>query len=160
MTTELIIKNSPGKGNGLFSQENIPTNHIILKFVGIPIIRKDIPDFSGAEAACLLQIGEELYLDIKGHPSYFVNHSCNPNCKIQIAVNTAFLVSVRPIAIDEELTFDYSTTSTENEDTWVLNCNCSLFGCRRKITGFHSLTDKQKEKHLTNGTVPYYLGGK
>lgn len=154
------IKNSAGKGLGLFSAINIPANHTILEFVGKVLLRKNIPDFGGATAACLLQIGTTQYLDLGGQTSFFINHSCSPNCVIKIMVNKAFLVSLRPIAIGEELTFDYSLTSTEDASTWSMKCACSLFKCRKLITGFSSLPIAQQQKYIAAGMVPNYVIGK
>src|SRR5271165_827253 len=143
-----LIKNTIEKGNGLFSTINIPTNHTILEFIGVPILRGDIQDFSGIIATNYLQIGTNLYLNLTGKISYWINHSCIPNCCVKIMVNRAFLVSIQPIRIGEELTFDYSTTSTEDTSTWAMTCKCgsSQFQCRKTITGFSSVPAKQQQK--------------
>lgn len=153
----IIIKDSPNKGKGIFSLHNINANHIIFKFKGTPILKSDIKDFTGKIASCYLQIGKELYLDVEGDASYFVNHSCNPNSVVKVQTNQAFLMSIRPIIAGEEITFDYSTTSTESPDTWSMNCNCSKFDCRKLITGFDSLTPERREYYIKNGMVPKYV---
>lgn len=153
-----VIKPSPGKGNGLFATKNIPANTILFQFIGHPLLREDIADFAGTKAACYLQVGKELYLDLDGHYSFFVNHQCvAPNTGVRIMTNKAFLVSLRDIKIGEEFTFDYSTTSTEDESTWVLDCNCHMFKCRKKITGFWSLSVAQKQYYVKLGVVPSYV---
>jgi hypothetical protein len=154
---QLEIKNSPKSGRGLFTNSFIDKDHIILRFDGAPLLKRDIKDFSGKVATCYLQIGPSLYLDLEGHPSYFSNHSCSPNCGIRIATNKAFLISLRPIEAGQELTYDYSTTSTEDLDTWSMPCNCSLFNCRKLITGWHSVPKKVQERYLAQDIVPYYL---
>lgn len=155
-----IIKNSPKKGNGLFSTINIPTNHTILEFVGKVLLRDNIQDFTGVIASCYLQVGKDQYLDLGGMTPYFINHSCSPCCVVKIMVNRAFLVSLRPITIGEELTFDYSLTSTEDASTWSMKCACSLFKCRKLITGFSSIPKEQQEKFIAYGMVPNYVIGK
>jgi len=154
-----IIKNSAGRGNGVFSTVNIPANHTIFEFVGKVLLRENIQDFTGMIATCYLQVGSNQYLDLGGTTPYFCNHSCSPNCCIKIMVNRAFLVSLRPIVIGEELTFDYSTTSTEDASTWSMHCACSLFKCRKLITGFSSIPKSQQEKYIANGMVPNYVIG-
>lgn len=157
MAENFIIKDSPGKGRGLFSTTDIEKNQIIFKFKGINLLKKDIPDFSGPVASCHIQIGSELYLDLRGDPSYFINHSCTPNVCIKVSINTAFAMALIPIKAGEELFFDYSTTSTETPDTWSLECGCSIYGCRKLITGFNSVPmDKQKE-YLAAGMIPKYV---
>ena len=151
-----IIKNSPNKGNGLFSTIDIVANHTIFEFVGNILLRENIPDFTGKIASCLLQIGSNKYLDLVGNTSYFTNHSCLPNSFVKIILNKAFLVSIRDIKKGEELTFDYSLTSTEDPSTWSMQCNCSMFKCRKLITGFYSLPKEQQSKLIIVGMVPSY----
>jgi hypothetical protein len=155
-----IIKNSVGKGNGVFSTVNLPANHTIFEFVGKVILRENIPDFSGNIATNYLQIGPTQYLDLAGTTPFFLNHGCLSNCYVKILVNRAFLVSLRPIVIGEELTFDYSLTSTEDSSTWSMKCACSLFKCRKLITGFSSIPKEQQQKYIASGMVPNYVIGK
>jgi SET domain-containing protein len=153
----IVIKTAANKGQGVFSLVNVPTNHIIFKFIGTPIKKEDIKDFSGKIASCYLQIGTDLYLNVEGDASYFVNHSCNPNTAVRIHTNQAFLISIRPIVIGEEIVFDYSTTSTEDVSTWSMGCNCSRFECRKVITGFYSLTAAQQKVYIDKEMVPKYV---
>lgn len=157
-----IIKNSVGKGNGVFSTVNLPANHTIFEFVGKVILRENIPDFSGNIATNYLQIGPTQYLDLAGTTPFFLNHGCLSNCYVKILVNRAFLVSIRPISIGEELTYDYSTTSTETTDTWSMTCKCAAgqFNCRKTITGFSSIPTKQQQIYIASGMVPNYVIGK
>jgi SET domain-containing protein len=56
-----------------------------------------------------------------------MNHSCDPN--------TWFvgreLVTRRPIAADEELTYDYATGTTD----LTLYCHCETYRCRQLVDG-------------------------
>src|SRR5271170_4896573 len=104
--TEFIIKDSPNKGKGLFTATPIERNSILFRFEG-KLIKSDKPSELNDY---FLQVGSNLYVDTEKHMGKFVNHSCNPNCYIKIAVNTAFLLSTRPIAAGDELLFDYSLT--------------------------------------------------
>jgi hypothetical protein len=56
-----------------------------------------------------------------------LNHSCDPNC--WFAGDT--LVTRREVAVDEELTYDYATGSTD----LVLVCHCETYRCRQMIEG-------------------------
>ena len=57
----------------------------------------------------------------------YMNHSCNPNCKIENKVITA----VRDIRANEQLTFDYHTT--ESIISSPFECGCGYEKCRGKI---------------------------
>lgn len=153
----LEIRDTKLKGKGLFTTISIPSGMTILRFDGTQIQRKDIPDFSGKDASNLLQIGTTLYLNLKQLPAFFGNHSCKPNCRVIISVNKAFLSAIMPIAPGDELTYDYSTTSTETIDTWSMECNCSLFGCRKVITGAKSIPEEQRKRYTDSKMFPDYV---
>jgi len=150
---EFIIKDSPNKGKGLFTSTPIERNSILFRFDG-KLIKTDKPNELNDR---FLQVGTNLYIDIEKHMGVFVNHSCNPNCYVKIAVNTAFLLSTRPIAAGDELFYDYSLTSTESLKTFSMKCGCDPFGCRRVISGFDSVPTDQQTKLISLGMVPRYV---
>jgi len=67
-----------------------------------------------------LQIGADEYLGPSGEIDDLVNHSCLPNSAVSIGNQAIMLVTTQSIAIGEEITFDYSMTSTESPDTWAM----------------------------------------
>ena len=54
------------------------------------------------------------------------NHSCDPN----LWFDGARLITRRPVAAGEELTYDYATGSTEFTS---LFCHCETYRCRQMI---------------------------
>lgn len=153
--SEFIIKDSPGKGKGLFAARDIEKNEVLFKFEGKKYSLEEALELPGNDR--FLQIGADLFLDVGSHFSAFTNHSCNPNCYINIVVNTAFLISLIPIKTGEEIYFDYSTTSTDTPEMWSMECNCHQFYCRKNITGFQSVPDDQKRRMVSLGMVPSYV---
>jgi len=75
---------------------------------------------------------------------------------VHIAGNRAFLYSLYIIKPDMELTFDYSTTSTDSLTDWQMNCNCS-FKCRKIISGFSYLPEDVKEFYRSKNILPKYI---
>ena len=57
-----------------------------------------------------------------------VNHSCDPNCGLFQRGGDTFLWTVRPIAANEELSFDYSTSMLD--EPWSMDCACGEKACR------------------------------
>lgn len=138
---------------GLFSEVFFDKNQVLFKFDGKKLIINDAKDADEK----FLQIGTKLYLDLNNHFSLFANHSCNANCFIKIYVNTAFLLSSRPINIGDELVFDFSLTSTENINEWSMKCNCDPFDCRKIISGFRTIPETKRNKLISAGMVPNYV---
>jgi SET domain-containing protein len=152
---EFLIKDSQGRGKGFFTVDSIGANEILFKFEGKNIHADEASKLPNNDR--LLQIGPQLYVDCGTHFGAFTNHDCNPNCYIKIAVNTAFLLSLRPINAGDELFFDYSLTSTETLDTWTMKCNCHPFSCRKLISGFYTIPETQRKKLIAAGMVPGYV---
>jgi len=151
---KFLIKNSQRNAQGLFSTLAYEPNQVLFKFEGKNISTGDMLKHPNSEK--LLQIGDNMYVDLGSHYSAFTNHSCNPNCYVKIAINTAFLISARDIAIGDELFFDYSLTSTDTLDTWKMDCKCHKFYCRKVISGFSTIPEEKKKSLIKAGMVPAY----
>lgn len=94
--------------------------------------------------------GEGLYLAVPpNHPRSFLNHSCNPNAGLRFStgkkVNYCALLALLPIAVNEEITIDYSTTQFEE---WSQRCRCHQAICRRKITEFGRIPPQLQDKYM------------
>jgi SET domain-containing protein len=152
----MIKKNSKGK-KGLFADRSFDTESLVLSFFGEKLSREQLLLLPQGEEDNSLQIGKDLFLNMNGENEYFINHSCNPNCYVKAIVNSAFLIALRPIAKDEELTFDYSLTSTDGVDDWSIDCSCHRFTCRKKISGFGSLPESKRKDLIENKVVPRYI---
>lgn len=123
----------------------------ILNFGGDIVYDGDDIDWSHA-----LEIGRKnntrIYLGPSGSIDDYVNHSCNPNCAVKVGNLKASLYAIKDIAPGEELTFDYSSTCTE--DDYEMNCNCKSYNCRKIISSFNKLSEKDKERLKKLGTYP------
>jgi SET domain-containing protein len=61
---------------------------------------------------------------VGGNVARFINHSCRPNCWIEIAGDVIWIRASRTIAAGEELTYDYNTGGEAG-----IPCRCRP-GCR------------------------------
>ncbi len=117
------LQPSPGKGMGVFAIRDIPANinpfgEDNIKFVKIPVneikLNPNIPlsvkEYVHAISVCL---GGYYYLPDCGlnniPPSFYVNHSKEPNLKTTGAEESFIFTTIRPIKAGEELTIDYET---------------------------------------------------
>ena len=76
---------------------------------------------------------------------------------LHIVGKRAFLYSLYVIKANSELTFDYSTSSTDTYDTWKMNCKCCYIKCRKVISGFDYLSDEIKEKYKEKNMIPLFI---
>jgi len=74
-----------------------------------------------------------------------VNHSCDPNCGVRFnpAVGGFDFVALRPIARDDEITFDYAMRNYVIEH-FPAECVCGADICRGRITGWKDLPEERK----------------
>jgi hypothetical protein len=137
-------------GKGVFTNIQIPINSPILEFGGELNIEKN-------PSQDVLQIGPNFYLSPSGNLGDKIRHSCNPNCYLHIVGQRAILYSAYVIQADSELTFDYSTSSTDTTDTWQMNCQCGSYNCRKIISGFDYLNDDIKTDYKSKGLIPLFM---
>jgi plastocyanin len=105
----------------------------------------------------VVQVGNSSFLLPSGSFEDYTAHSCNPNSYIRIAGSRVFLMALHEINVGDEVTWDYSTTSTEHPSTFSMQCCCHKFLCRKDISGFYNLTDQEKEKYIKMGIIHDYL---
>jgi hypothetical protein len=137
-------------GRGLFAARDYQPGQTILNLAGPQVGRED-PIHQTEAGANLLQTGPRSYI-LLGPPGVFANHSCDPNAGIKA---NRKLVAIKPIARDEEIRFDYSTTMAE--DYWTLECRCGSPLCRGTVTDFRLLPEDVKRRYLELGVVQGFI---
>lgn len=148
----LKVRNSK-TGNGVFTTVQIPANAPILEFGGDFFTKENLKHPQDR----ILQIGKNLYLGPSGDVDDYINHSCKPNCYLSIIGKRAILYSSNIITIDSEITFDYSTSSTDSINEWSMNCLCGQPTCRKIISGFKYLSDDLKNHYRKNDMLPLFI---
>jgi uncharacterized protein len=109
----------------------------------------------GAWSMYPVQIGPDRYVDC-GPPGAFINHSCDPNTAI---AGRTQLVTIREIAVGEELTMDYSC-SMSGDPEGDMPCRCRSTCCRGKITNFEDLPASLREELLMRKIVADFIASK
>jgi hypothetical protein len=140
-------------GDGVFTSIEIPANQPIAEATGQIYVQQDLPDPTDPY---LLQVGPNVFLDISG-PLRFINHSCDPNCRFMVVSNRAILYSLYVIPANTELTFDYSTTSTDTYETWKMDCVCGSNKCRKVISGYQYLDPSLIEEYKKKGMLALFI---
>lgn len=102
---DLLVKRSR-TGRGLFAGNKIPRGSCIIEYVGRPATKAQIKADTGKY---LFRTGRDTMIDgnIAGNKARFINHSCRPNCEIDIKKRRVYIFAKRSIKEGEELTYDY-----------------------------------------------------
>lgn len=157
MSYARYLKVQPSKmgGQGVFTSIQIPANTVIMEMTGPIRLDREIPPED--DYTMYLQIGPNTYMGMSGGHDDFVNHSCDPNCMLHVIGNRAILMSLYVIPVGGELTFDYSTTSTDTYESWKMDCKCTSFKCRKIVSGFQYLDPELQKTYKDKGMVPMYI---
>lgn len=138
-TDTLEIRKSKTHGKGLYTTVEIPKGARVIEYVGEKVDQKEAERRSDLQeerskknkdtgAVYLFTLNSRY--DIDGNVPYntarLINHSCSPNCEVDIINNRIWILSRRKIKVGEELSYDYGF----NMDDWKNHpCKCGAPNC-------------------------------
>jgi uncharacterized protein len=127
----LNYKPSPIHRWGIFAAEHIPARRRVIEYTGQKIDAEEVWRRRIRQHLYIFQINRNRAIDgaIGGSGAEFINHSCQPNLITRIVGGRIFFVSLRQIAVGEELTLDYNL-KLDNAD---LPCLCRAAKCRGSL---------------------------
>jgi SET domain-containing protein len=107
-------------GRGLFARGPIPKGACIIEYTGKPVT-------DGRETGRYLfqthRDGTTIDGNIASNTAKYINHSCRPNCEIDLYWKRVFVFAKRNIKAGEELSYDYDTEYFEDYIRPV-GCRC------------------------------------
>lgn len=135
------LKKSKIHAYGIFAKQNIPKNTNIIEYIGEKISRKEgdrrsekrLKKYLNSKITGSVYIFElNKHYDIDGSPNYnkakYINHSCNPNCEVEITKNRIWIKSIKNIREGDELSYDYGFEFDE-DDYKDHKCKCGSKKC-------------------------------
>jgi hypothetical protein len=102
-----------------------------------------------------VQVGINAWMWSSGGLDDLVNHSCNPNLGLWQTGGETYLLSLRDIGTDEELSFDYSTSMVD--EPWSMECMCGDALCRGTIANFLDMPDAVQQRYAERGVLPEHV---
>ncbi len=135
------VKKSKVHGTGVFANTNIQKNVKIIQYIGKKITKSEGDRRSAERIKKYLNKKNEgsVYIfelnkkyDIDGSPLYnkarYINHSCNPNCEVDIINNQIWISSIKKIKKGAELNYDYGY-EFDKDDYIDHICKCGSKNC-------------------------------
>lgn len=153
--TVLVVRDARN-GRGVFARRAIAAGETILTVRGALITCYEDDDLDETTRSNTYRYDDEQYLSPAGTVGELVNHSCQPNAKIEKRGSKLMIVARSPIQKGAEVCFDYSTILAR-DDSWTMQCNCGESVCRKKIRGFHLLPKPIREQYLSEHMVPAHI---
>ncbi len=135
------VKKSKVHGSGVFAEKKININTKVIQYIGEKILKSEGDKRSGKRISKYLHSEDHgsVYIfelnskyDIDGTPNYnkakYINHSCNPNCEVEISRGEIWIRSIKKIKKGEELSYDYGFEFDKDDYTDHV-CKCSSKNC-------------------------------
>src|SRR5688572_10819820 len=113
-------------GRGLFTHERISKGSCVIEYLGRPATAKQIKENRGKY---LFWTSTTSMIDgnIPANIARFINHSCAPNCEIDVLKRRVFIFALRDIEPGEELFYNYGEEYFEMHFAGSCRCaKCSL----------------------------------
>lgn len=105
--TNYIFKVKRGvSGLGLFASADIPKGAFLVEYFG-PMLSDAQANERGGKYLFTLDDGRVVDGTLRKNIARYVNHSCKPNCEMEIEKGRLFLYSIKKIPKGGELLYDY-----------------------------------------------------
>jgi SET domain-containing protein len=121
------------QGSGVFATQSITKNTRIIHYAGEKIsnresLKRERRYIRKGHIWCF-KLTNRTVIDagVGGNVARFINHSCRPNCYIDIKNGVIWIRAAKPIRKGEELTYDYNT-----DGDGLIKCRCRP-DCQRLI---------------------------
>lgn len=126
----------------MFATRRIREGQVITEYIGEEISHEEADrrydDSNGRHHTFLFVVNDDVVLDARrhGNDAKYINHSCEPNCESVIDDDRVWIQSIKPIAAETELVYDYRfewDDSYDPEDVRYYACRCGSRKCRGTI---------------------------
>jgi SET domain-containing protein len=129
----IVRKRSSVHGYGVFAAEAINKNTRIIDYAGEVIRNVDSEvreeRYLATGHIWVFRIDSRWSRDaaVGGNIARFINHSCRPNCWVEVVDKTIWIRAAKSIEPGDELTYDYATDGEQS-----IQCRCRP-GCPNKF---------------------------
>ena len=147
------IKDSKIDKKGLYAKKDIAPGTRIIQYIGKLITKKQTENndkFDNDKDIYLFNLNKRYDLDgdFKWNTARLINHSCDPNCEVEGKGLKLWIISIRDINKNEELTYDYGFSFDENYKDFP--CKCGSKNCCGYIVREGSRWRIKKKKKKSN----------
>jgi len=147
----LSVGQSPISGRGLFTAQDIKKGTRLIQYTGQRISKEETVRRLAQGNPYICYFNDRYDIDGKAlhNKARYINHSCAPNCQIEMTSCSIWIVALRDIAGGEELTYRYDY-AYDPETYTDFPCYCGARNCVGYIvdTRYWGVVKRnQKKKH-------------
>ena len=123
----LVVRRSASSGLGLFTLDPIARGMCIIEYQGKVLSPEELDK---TRSKYLFEISKKKTIDgsMRSNTARYINHSCKPNCEIDIWGGRVYVIAKRNIRAGEELSYDYDT---EYFEAYIKPKGCRCNGCKK-----------------------------
>lgn len=117
---------------GLFAKGDINKGEKVIEYKGRKFTHKQVEEndrFDNSKAIYLFTLNERYVLDgdTKTNTAKYINHSCDPNCEVDIINGKIWIIAIKDIKKGDELSYDYGFGY--DADFRQFPCKCGSKNC-------------------------------
>jgi len=130
--SKFIWKKSKINNLGLFAGRDFKKGKKVIEYKGKKYTHKQVEEddrYDNSKAIYLFILNKKLVLDgdIRLNIAKYINHSCNPNCEVDIIKGKIWILAIQDIKIGDELSYDYGFGY--DKDYKQFRCKCGSKNC-------------------------------
>ena len=157
-------KKSGVHGNGLFAYQNIKKGLKIIEYIGDKVTKREGDRRADKQLnkAIKNQNNGMVYIfelnkryDIDGSVKYnharLINHSCNPNCEVEIDNNEIWILAIKNIKKNAEFSYNYGYAYDDDYVDHI--CQCGSSKCIGYILDEDHWPKLKKEKKIIKSLI-------
>ena len=117
---------------GLFAKTDIKKGEKVIEYKGRKFTHKQVEEddrFDNSKAIYLFTLNERYVLDgdTKINTAKYINHTCDPNCEVDIIKGKIWIIAIKDIKKGDELSYDYGFGY--DADFRQFPCKCGSKNC-------------------------------
>jgi hypothetical protein len=133
------IKESKIHNKGVFAKKDIPKRTKIIEYVGEKITKSESQKRAEKQlkksknhtvdgGVYIFELNKKYDIDgkVSWNPAQYINHSCSPNCEVEIIKGKIWIISLRKIKKGEEISYNYGYDLDEYKEH---PCICGSRNC-------------------------------
>ena len=127
-TDNVVVRLSAIHGTGAFARRDLAKGSQVIEYVGEIISKAESAQRIDADNEFIFTLDDEHDLDgkVPWNPARFINHSCAPNCEAEVDGHHVWIIALRSIKADEELSFNYGYDLADYREH---PCRCGKADC-------------------------------
>ncbi len=124
-----LVVHRGADGLGLFTNDPIKKGKCVIEYTGKMITDEQVEKINSNKY--LFEVCKNKTIDgaPRTNTARYINHSCRPNCEIEIRKDRVYVMAKKNIRVGEELSYDYDT---DYFDEYIKPKGCRCADCVSK----------------------------